>query len=342
MSPNKIRSFIAILLPLLLIGFIAFSLWVPPSRDGSLKTILIKRGTSFGKIAETLRQEGLIRSERSFLLLATLLGKRTGIKAGEYELSASMAPLEILDHLVKGQVKRHLVTIPEGFTAVQIAQLLDDLKIVDKESFLQKVESPSLIAGLGLADLATSTLEGCLFPDTYHFIREMEPEEIIRMMVNQFKKVFLSPETLERSSHLGITLREAVILASIIEKETSLAAEKPLISAVFHNRLRRKMPLQSDPTVIYGTKDFDGNLTRALLLKPTPYNTYLFPGLPPTPICNPGKESLFAALNPASVAYLYFVSRNDGSHLFSADLQDHNAAVWKYQKNARGNHLTKK
>jgi len=138
---------------------------------------------------------------------------------------------------------------------------------------------------------------------------------------------------IDRTVQLGMTQREIVILASIIEKETSLVEERPLVSAVLHNRLKRGMPLQSDPTVIYGIKDFDGNLKKIHLETPTPYNTYLHPGLPPTPICNPGKDSLMAALYPATVPYLYFVSKKDGSHHFSSDLEDHQRAVWKYQKN---------
>jgi UPF0755 protein len=153
-------------------------------------------------------------------------------------------------------------------------------------------------------------------------------------MVHQFKKVF-GPDLVRRASELGISEKEAVILASLIEKETSLPEEKPLISAVFHNRLKRNIPLQSDPTVIYGIKNFDGNLTKEHLLRQTPYNTYVAVGLPPTPICNPGKESLLAALYPAPVPYLYFVSKNDGSHYFASEIEEHNRAVWKYQKPQR-------
>jgi UPF0755 protein len=184
-------------------------------------------------------------------------------------------------------------------------------------------------------------LEGYLFPDTYHLLREMDPEEVIQMMVHQFRKVF-GPDFARWASELGISEREVVILASIIEKETSLSEEKPLVSAVFHNRLRKKIPLQSDPTVIYGIKNFNGNLTKQDLMRPTPYNTYVIAGLPPTPICNPGKDSLLAAVHPAPVSYLYFVSKNDGSHYFSSAIEEHNRAVWKYQKYPRKNNLTKK
>jgi UPF0755 protein len=169
----------------------------------------------------------------------------------------------------------------------------------------------------------------------------MDPEEVVQIMTHQFKTV-LGSGFADRASELGISEREAVILASIIEKETPLSEEKALISAVLHNRLKKKIPLQSDPTVIYGIKNFNGNLTKEHLHAQTPYNTYLIVGLPPTPICNPGKDSLLAAVNPAPVPYLYFVSKNDGSHFFSTDLEEHNHAVWKYQKNLRKNNLTKK
>ncbi len=322
---------------------VLYSLWflfVPPSYTSVSKIVYIKKGTPLKKISETLEREEVIKNRHLFYLLTTLLKKKTKIKAGEYEFHTRMLPLEVLDLLIKGEVRRHLVTIPEGYTLSQIAQLLEDLSLISKREFLQKASSPKLIETLGLSHLAEPNLEGYLFPDTYHLIKEMEPEEMIRMMVLQFKKVF-SPEFVHRAIELGITEREAVILASIIEKETSLPEEKPLISAVFHNRLRKKIPLQSDPTVIYGINPFNGNLTKEDLLKPTPYNTYLKTGLPPTPICNPGKESLWAALHPAPVSYLYFVSKNDGSHHFSSDLEEHSRAVRKYQKNLRKNNLTK-
>jgi UPF0755 protein len=238
-------------------------------------------------------------------------------------------------------VKHHLVTIPEGFTLSQIAQLLENLNLVEKKGFLQKTSSPAFIDALDLSQTAGATLEGYLFPDTYHVLREMDPEDVIRMMVHRFRKVF-GPDFSQGASELGIPERDVVILASIIEKETSLPEEKPLISAVFHNRLKKKFPLQSDPTVIYGIRNFNGNLTKEDLLRPTPYNTYLQAGLPPTPICNPGRDSLRAAVRPAPVPYLYFVSKNDGSHYFSSDIEEHNRAVWKYQKTRRRNSLTRK
>lgn len=320
--------------------YIGWFLFVPPSQTSSSKIVMIKRGTSLQSISALLEEEGIIHSKRGFMAMVTLLGKGKEIKAGEYEFFSPLRPLEVLNLLAKGQVKKHLVTIPEGFTMIQIAYLLEILNIVEKESFIRKATSPEFIESLGLFSCKEMekgpTLEGFLFPDTYHLLKEMDPAEVIQIMIRKFQKVY-TPELMQRTAELGMTQREVVILASIIEKETSLPEERPLISAVFHNRLKKGMPLQSDPTVIYGIKNFDGNLRREHLETSSPYNTYLLSGLPPTPICNPGKDSLIAALYPASVPYLYFVSKNDGSHYFSSDLEDHQRAVWKYQKAQRRN-----
>jgi UPF0755 protein len=339
-SRNKILLF-AFLLFFFIISILYWFFFIPPSNASLTKLIYIKKGTNLKRVSEILEKEGIIKNRHFFILLATALGKKAKLKAGEYEFHTRMLPFDVLNILVEGQVKRHLVTIPEGYTLSQIAQLLEDLNLVEKKEFLQKASSSVFINALELPQFAGPNLEGYLFPDTYHLFKEMDPEEVIRMMVHQFKKVF-GPDLAHRASELGISEREAVILASIIEKETPLPEERPLISAVFHNRLKRKIPLQSDPTVIYGIKNFNGNLTKEHLMKPTPYNTYLMVGLPPTPICNPGKESLLAAVHPAPVSYLYFVSKNDGSHFFAYDFEEHNRAVWKYQKYPKKNNLTKK
>ena len=327
--------------PILFVGWFFF---VPPSGIPPTKVVYIKKGMNLRQIAEFLQEQGIIRNRHLFIWTTTVLGKKAHIRAGEYAFESRMQPLEVLNTLVRGQVKRHLVTIPEGYTLSQIAQLLEDHTIVEKNEFLQRASSPLLITSLGLSSPVIGpgvTLEGYLFPETYHLYKEMDPEEVIKAMVHQYKKV-IGPDLANKASQLGMSEGEIVTLASIIEKETPLPEEKPLISAVFHNRLIQKMPLQSDPTVIYGIKNFNGNLTKEDLQRPTPYNTYLRTGLPPSPICNPGKDSLLAALNPAPVPYLYFVSKNDGSHYFSSEIEDHNRAVWKFQKNGRKNNLTKK
>ena len=332
----KYKSLFVILgLAFLSLFFIYWFFFSPPSGPLVTKSIMIKKGSSLKKVSLMLKQEGIIRNASFFVSLASFLGKKRELKAGEYEFHSRMHPWEVLTILARGQTKPRLITIAEGLTVLQIAQLLDELEIVEKKAFLKKASSPALVLSLGLPYSVTSSpgppLEGYLFPNTYHLLKEMSSEEIIQMMVQQFKKVF-NHDWIQRASQLGMSVKEVVTLASIIEKETALSEERPFISAVFHNRLRRKIPLQSDPTVIYGIKNFNGNLTRTDLQRPSPYNTYLMNGLPPTPICNPGKDSLHAALNPSPVSYFYFVSKNDGSHHFSSTIEEHNQAVWRYQK----------
>jgi UPF0755 protein len=332
---------VSLILALSVVVWAGWHLLTPSFGATSTKLIFIKKGVPLKKVADILENEGIIRNAYFFSGITTILGKKGKIKAGEYEFHPRMRPLEVLGTLTKGQVKSHLVTFSEGYTLVQISQRLADSNIVDQGAFLQKATSSAFISSLGLPESPIPTLEGYLFPETYHFYREMDPADIIRTMIHQFKKMF-GPEWSNRGSQSDLSEREIVILASIIEKESSIPEEKPLVSAVFHNRLKRKIPLQSDPTVIYGIKGFNGNLTREHLSSHTPYNTYVIAGLPPTPICNPGRDSLVAALNPAPVSYLYFVSKNDGTHFFSTDIEQHNQAVWKYQKSPTRNGLTKK
>jgi UPF0755 protein len=249
------------------------------------------------------------------------------IKAGEYEFSRALPLGEILRKLVDGDVKKHTVVVPEGFTVRLIAARLAANGLVDEKEFLRLASDRDFLATLRIP---APSAEGFLFPDTYNFDRTMDAKTIMKMMSEQFW-VKVTGSMIEQARAQGLGLKEWVTLASIIEKETGRKDEMPLVSAVFHNRLRIKMPLQSDPTVIYGIENFDGNLTRRHLERQNPYNSYLNRGLPPGPICNPGMDALTAALNPAPVGYFYFVSRNDGSHQFSATLAEHSRAVRKYQ-----------
>jgi UPF0755 protein len=270
----------------------------------------------------------LIANERLFLLWARLRRVETKIHLGVYRFEVPVSAGEILDRLATGKGMFYKVTIPEGLTVKEIAELLGKLQIADGEKFLSEASAPALLASLGLPKAG---IEGYLFPSTYYFIPSTPEKSIILAMAEQFRKI--TWPVLERSNggaH-GLTPHQLVTLASIIEKESGIEAERPLISAVFHNRLRLSMPLQSDPTVIYGLKDFQGNLTRKNLQNANPYNTYRISGLPPGPICNPSMSSIKAALDPADVPYLYFVSRNDGSHQFSESLDAHNQAVRTFQ-----------
>ena len=220
------------------------------------------------------------------------------------------------------------VTIPEGLTVVEIAGLIGSKTILDENDFLEKTKSPVLREEL-LGDDYLS-FEGYLFPDTYTFTKDVTSEALIRMMVGRFRQVF---DSLAGRDRVNLSDKEIVTLASIVEKETGTYSERPLIAAVFHNRLKYGMKLESDPTVIYGMgANYNGNITKRDLRTETEYNTYVISGLPPGPIASPGKESLTAVINPADVNYIYFVSKGDGSHQFSINYRDHQNAVNKYQR----------
>lgn len=293
------------------------------------KIVNIPRGTSLTRIAQVLETEGVITNQYKFLAVAKLYTAGRPIQAGEYKLNTSLLPLEVLDILKEGKTLFYPVTIPEGYTIKQIAMLLASLNLIEEERFLNLTSDTGMIKSVGVE---ADSLEGYLFPDTYYFDKTMSEEAIIKKMVSRFWEIF-DIILQNRTKELNFSYHEIVTLASIIEKETGSEEERKFVSAVYHNRLKRKGLLQSDPTVIYAIKDFDGNLTRKDLKLDSPYNTYRYPGLPPGPIANPGKASLVAALYPAEVDYLYFVSKNDGTHEFSSNLKQHNAAVRKYQLN---------
>ncbi len=289
--------------------------------------IRVEQGDSLASVVRKLRNQNIISNGFLFSLWARLSGAEKKVHPGLYRFESSVAPREILDRLVTGRGVFQTVTIPEGMTVQEIAELLEKMEIASKDKFLAEAADPNLLATLGLQGKG---LEGYLFPSTYNFTPSTPEKDIILTMVEQFRKVSL-PLLLQGDRKNGLAPREILTLASVIEKETGIDAERPLVSAVFHNRLKLQMPLQSDPTVIYGLKNFDGNLTRKHLNEPTPYNTYKIAALPPGPICNPSLASIRAALDPAQVPYLYFVSKNDGTHLFSETIEAHNKAVKIYQ-----------
>ena len=295
--------------------------------DISEKKLTVIAGQHFKMIAAQLEKAGIIRDSRRFKLFARFKGYDKRIKAGEYRLSNALSPKQVLEIMVSGKVALYKITIPEGYNLVQIAGIVSKLGFTDTPAFIRSATDPDIARSLGVAAVS---LEGYLFPDTYHFPKGLPLDEIMGTMVNRFQEIF-SREWQARSRKMGMDMHQVVILASIIEKETGAAFERPLIASVFHNRLAKGMRLSSDPTVIYGIKDFDGNLTRRHLKTATPYNTYLNKGLPPGPIANPGVASLEAALYPAETDYLYFVSKKDGTHHFSTSLKEHNRAVRKYQ-----------
>lgn len=318
-----------IVISLVGLGFQAIN--SPAGEPAQHQVIEILPGASFQKVARLLQKENLITHDWFFTSLARLTGQDKKIIPGEYEFHAGMRPTEILSRMVDGRVYYHSVTIPEGYTIAQIADLLDTKTLTDRTEFLRLTRDAELIRSF---ELNVPTLEGYLFPDTYFFTRPSRPEDIIRTLVHRFQEAF-SPELQTRAAELDMTIQEVLTLASVIEKETGLAQERPLVSGVFHNRLRRNIPLQSDPTVIYALESFDGDLRKRDLVISSPYNTYRVRGLPPGPIANPGEASIRAALFPTPTDFVYFVSRNDGSHKFSSTLAEHNQAVEEFQRNRR-------
>ena len=324
---------VPVILILAVIAFTSSTLLFSPLAPESSVQLQIQPGTGLNKIASDLQREGVIRSALALKLLARWKQQSNQIQAGHYRFSDSATPGEILARLVKGDVEKVSLTIPEGFTLQQIIDKIDEKGFGDRKKLLALAYDVDFIRSL---KIDAKSLEGYLFPETYLFAPGIDEEAILTMMVSQFRNN-LTPKLKRAAQKQGLTLQQWVTLASIIEKETGIIDEMPLISSVFHNRLKRKIPLQTDPTVIYGIKDFDGNLTRKHLKTPSPYNTYLNRGLPPGPIASPGLEALKAAVTPAETKYLYFVATGDGGHKFSRTLKEHNAAVREYLRQRRRN-----
>ncbi len=332
----RLRALIPILLALGLTAFgvRAYLRSIPRPLPGSPRPVIvyIKPKTSVQEIAAQLKEAGVIRHPWAFLAVAYLQGSLKRLQAGEYDFAGNASILEILRKLESGRVVTHQVTLPEGITAQGIASLLADEKLVDPARFVALTEDAAFAGALGVH---ANRLEGYLFPDTYRLTRGMTEEEVIRLMVERFRQA-LPPDFTQEAERLHLTRHQVITLASLIEKEAQLSEERPLISAVFHNRLRLKMPLQSDPTAVYLAPRAPGRITATDLQRPSVYNTYLFAGLPPGPIANPGLASIEAALHPARAPYLYFVAKNDGSHFFSRTLDQHQRAVRLYQSSRSG------
>jgi UPF0755 protein len=293
--------------------------------------ITIFAGQLFSETTAALAKARIINDPYKFKIIARLKGYDKKLQAGEYALSAAMSPIQILQKMVTGEVRLYRLTVPEGLTLYQIAELVKESGLASKSDFIAVANSAAFANQQGLE---ADTFEGYLFPETYFFPKNVSVKTIISTMVSRFRHVF-NLTWQQRAKQLGFSVHQIVILASIIEKETGAPFERPLISSVFHNRLKRKMRLESDPTVIYGLKNFDGNLKRKHLEMPTPYNTYKRNGLPAGPIANPGKDSLEAALYPADTNFIYFVSKKDQTHQFSTNFKDHHRAVQKYQLRRR-------
>lgn len=303
-------------------------LYLPMDREERHKIVDIPDGANMRVVAELLTKEGLIEHQDYFILLGKLTLTERNIHPGEYDFHSRMLPLEILNLLRRGKIIQYEVSIPEGWSSYMIADLLQEKTLANRATFLHLIHDPVLIQSLNLNE---KSLEGYLFPSTYFFPKRIKTEDIIRKMVNTFKQEYSSDIELSAGKY-RMTQHDVVTLASIIEKETGVDDERGWVSAVFHNRLEKHIPLQSDPTVVYEVKEYNGKITKKMLLTKTPYNTYRIPGLPVGPIANPGKKSMLAAVHPASVEYLYFVAKGNGTHHFSTTLKEHNKAVNTYQK----------
>lgn len=302
--------------------------YLPYRGPGTQKVELVREGENLRQVAERLAESRILLFPRLFLLFARAEGGDLHIRPGEYILDSSMSPRQILRALSEGRVNLYRVTVPEGTSLRQIATLLENQGLAEASEVLRLGRDAEFAREAGIE---APSLEGYLFPDTYVFPRGLTVGTLLKTMVRNFWAMY-DADLQARQNLCGWNLHEVVTLASIIEAETARPEERALVASVLINRLRRGMPLQSDPTVIYGIDRFDGDLRREDLGTDHPYNTYVHKGLPPGPICNPGLESLKAALYPAETDYLYFVSKNDGTHLFSTSLGDHNRAVRRYQK----------
>jgi len=298
--------------------------------QGAEQFVEIPQGSGSAPIGARLVEAGVIRDLATYRLALWMSRQGRHLKAGEYRFDRAMTPIAVIDKIARGDVYVISVTFPEGLTAAEMGKIFEAHGLGTAASFVQAAKDPAPIRDL---DPAAHDLEGYLFPETYALPRHTDAAKLVRMMVARFEKVF-TPDLRQAAAARHLTVRQAVTLASIVEKETARADERPLVAAVYTTRLRIGMPLQCDPTVIYALAKagrYDGNIHKDDLSFDSPYNTYRYPGLPPGPIASPGRASLDAALHPADADFLYFVSRNDGSHEFSRTLEEHNRNVQKFQ-----------
>ncbi len=325
---------VVFLLCLITAGFLGWSFYAAIYKWTSPRAAVveIEQGSSVQTIADNLAKQQVINTPNIFTAYVRITGNSGKLKAGEYEFTPGLTAHDVLQKILKGDVKHYELQIIEGWSIADIADYLDKQEIIENPKFAHNFkllcQDKEFIRSLGFENL--NSLEGYLFPDTYRILRPQNAQDLIKRFVTKFKEVY-SPEIAAIAKDKGMSQHEVITLASIVEKETGRADERPVIASVFLNRMKKKIALQSDPTVIYGLKDFDGNLRKVDLKNPHPYNTYVHRGFPPGPICNPGQAAIEAVLYPAETKYLYFVSKNDGSHEFSRTLSEHNRAVHKYQ-----------
>lgn len=328
---------LALVLVLLALAAAAAGWWVQralttPYRGfpGEEVFVELPPGTGVSAIADRLAGAGVVSHPLLFRLAARLASADRRLQAGEYRFAEPATAYEVVDRLARGDVYTKPITFPEGLTIEEMAAIFESSGFGDAHAFVEAAGDVSLAVSF---DPGAPSLEGYLFPDTYHLPRTADAEAVVRRMVAGFEAAF-DAELRAAAAAQELTVREVATLASLIEEETARADERELVAAVYRNRLRLGMPMQADPTVIYAMRlagIWNGNIRRQDLQIDSPYNTYRYPGLPPGPIASPGRASLVAALRPADVDYLYFVSRNDGSHVFASTLAEHNRNVARWQ-----------
>jgi UPF0755 protein len=338
---KRLRSILAALLlaALAAAGAFAFVTWrqlesfrTTPHGDAAEKLVEIPPGSSPRAVVRALARAGVLADdETAWRYVRWVKREPRPFKAGEYAFAGPLMPDEALERVYRGEIKLYRFTVPEGLRIEEAAGIVGRSGLASEEAFLLLARDPAVARALGVP---FDSLEGYLFPDTYAFAKGVTARQIVEAMVRRFREAFAAAAA-ARSPGVALGEAEAVVLASIVEKETGQVAERPRISCVFHNRLQRGMKLQTDPTVMYATFLRTGrwskNISRADLLAPHPYNTYATAGLPPGPIASPGQAALAAALAPAPCQDLFFVSRNDGTHFFCPDLACHEAAVRQWQ-----------
>ena len=320
-----------LLAALLLVGTLQAFAPTAALQEGS-RVVEIPLAVGLHGMARLLEEEGVIRSPLSFVLVALLRGSARTLKAGEYEIPQGASLFTIVRLIEEGRFRPRIFTLPEGSTLQEAAERLEAEELVSGGDVRRLARDPAFLRSLGIT---AESLEGYLFPDTYYFFKGMRGEEILAKMVHRLQEV-LTPELRSRAEELRLPLHGLLTLASIVEKEAVLESERSLISAVFWNRLKRDMPLQADPTVGYAVNKKNRLLTLTDLRVDSPYNTYRYRGLPPTPIGNPGKPSILAVLYPAKADYLYFVSIDGIRHHFSTTWPQHATAVTRYRVARQG------
>lgn len=312
---------------------------------GETVPFIVQKGENFAMLAGRLEKAGIIQSGRALRWYVNISGPHKGLKRGEFGLNKNMPIPEVVSALIKGKPMQYPLTVPEGYNIYQIADLVQAMGMQTREDFLAAAKSPDvtgLIPTIPPGGKTPRSIEGYIFPDTYFIQRVFTAKEIAQQMVQRFREVYktVAPQMLSSPTvtQLGLSAHQVITLASIVEKETGAAEERPIIAGVFINRLHKRMRLQTDPTVIYGvwsaSGKWDGNIRTKDLHTPTDYNTYQMEGLPIGPIASPGLNAIQAVLNPAQTDYLFFVSKNNGTHIFSRDYAAHNKAVQETQLKA--------